>query len=223
MDSNTQGELSLKSTGRLYMNYQSKAIVGIYSYLQDRTDKQVEGLFSNAVDLFNALGSWIYGGASPKIVYPELHLFVRKANTIKTESFSNLLEYINWVGNSLFKILEDNELIEDHYYESFTLKQSNDITTGLLFMWRIGWLYINISEISNENNNQILPQFQVAFDNLYDALGNWIYHKEGILNLTQSFKQFEKVIGGKFDSIYNELMEETKNTCANLDKFLQKL
>ena len=48
-----QGEIQIKSTGRLYMNYFSKIIVGIYSYLQDHEDKEIEALFSNAVDLFN--------------------------------------------------------------------------------------------------------------------------------------------------------------------------
>jgi hypothetical protein len=205
------------------MYYQSKIIVGIYSYLQDHTNKDIEDLFSNAVDLFNALGSWIYGEASPNIVYPELQLFVRKANTGNTEDFLILLNYINWVGSSLFKILKDNKLIEDHYYESFTLKQSKDITTGLLFMWRLGWLYTNMREISSENKTEIAPQFQVAFGNLYNAFGNWIYHQDGIVNLTPSNIQFEKETRGKFDLIYNEILEEMKTTCRNITKFLQIL
>lgn len=191
--------------------------------MKDRNDKQIEDLFSYAVDLFNALGSWIYGEASPKIVYPELQLFVKKANTANTEDFLILLNYINWVGSSLFKILEDNELIEDHYYESFTLKQSNDITTGLFFMWRLGWLYTNMREISSENKTEITPQFQVAFDNLYNAFGNWIYHQDGIVNLTPSNIQLEKVTRGKFDLIYDEILEELKKTCRNITKFLQTL
>ncbi len=35
------------------MCYQSKIIVGIYSYLQDHDDKEIEVLFSNAVDLLD--------------------------------------------------------------------------------------------------------------------------------------------------------------------------
>lgn len=106
--SNNQDESHLKSTGRLYMKYQSKIIVGIYSYLQDQEDNEIKDLFSNAIDVFNALGSWVYGGTSPKIVYPELILFVKKANINTTENFLHLLDYINWVGNNLYKILEYN-------------------------------------------------------------------------------------------------------------------
>ena len=89
------------------MNYQSKIIVELFSYLQDQDNKVIEELFSNAIDLFNALGSYIYGGNSPKVMYPELQMFVRKANTNTVESFSNHLKYINWVSNNLFIILED--------------------------------------------------------------------------------------------------------------------
>jgi len=67
----------------------------------------IEELFSNAVILFIALGTYIYGDNSPKVVYPELQTFVRKANTNTVESFSNHLKYINWVSNNLFIILED--------------------------------------------------------------------------------------------------------------------
>lgn len=215
--------LALNSTGRLYLNYQSKIIVGIYSYLQDHEDKQIEELFSNAVDLFNALGSWVYGGASPKIVYPVLQLFVRNANTANNENFSDLLGYINWMGNSLFKVLEENELIEDHYYESFTLKQSNNVTTGLMFMWRLGWLNEKIKEISNENGVPILLQVQNVQNNLFDAFGKWIYHQEEIFNISQSLQQLEKLVGEKSNSIYDELLEETRKTSNNVVKFLQKL
>ncbi len=205
------------------MNYQSKIIVGIYSYLQDHKDKQIEDLFSNAVDLFNALGSWIYGGASPKIVYPELQLFVRNANTSNNENFSDFLSYINWMGNTLFKMLEENELIEDHYYESFTLRQSNNATTGLMFMWRLGWLTENIKEIATEEEVPILLQIQNAQANLFDAFGKWIYHQEEIFNITQSLKQLEKLVGENCNSIYDELLEETRKTSINVAKFLQKL
>jgi hypothetical protein len=224
-DNNTisKEELSLNSVGRRYLNYQSKIIVGIYSFLQEHEDKQIEDLFSNAVDLFNALGSWIFGEASPKIVYPELQLFLRKANTANNENFSDFLEYINWMGNSLFKMLEENELIEDHYYESFTLKQSNDVTTGLMFMWRLGWLSEKIKEIANKDDVPILLQIQNAQANLFDSFGNWIYHQEETNNITRSLKQLEKLIGEKSNSIYDELVEETRKTSINVAKFLQKL
>ena len=60
------------------MHYLSKIIVGLYTNLQEVNNKDIETLFSNAIDLFNALGSWKYGGASPKIVYPELQIFIKK-------------------------------------------------------------------------------------------------------------------------------------------------
>ncbi|MFX0009329.1 MAG: hypothetical protein ACFE9R_03350, partial [Candidatus Hermodarchaeota archaeon] len=78
-------------------------------------------------------------------------------------------------------------------------------------------------EISSESNTEINPEFHVAFDNLYNAFGNWIYHQDGIVNLTQSNEQFEKVIEGKFDLICREVLEETKKTCRNITKFLQRL
>lgn len=105
-----------------FLHYQSKIIVGLYTYLQEFSNKDIEALFSNAIDLFNALGSWKYSGTSPKIVYPELQTFIKKANECSAENFSPLLDYINCVGNKLYKILEDNNWIEDHYYESFTLR-----------------------------------------------------------------------------------------------------
>ncbi|NHJ22777.1 MAG: hypothetical protein EAX91_17670 [Candidatus Lokiarchaeota archaeon] len=222
MISNTRGNLSLKSLGHQYMYYQSKIIVGIFSYLQDRTNKQIEDLFSYAVDLFNALGSWIYGGASPKIVYPVLQLFVKKANLTNNKSFSDLLEYINWLGNSLFKILKDNELIESYYYESFTLRQSNNVTTGLLFMWRIGCLNEILREKVEEDDIKILLQVQVAHANLFDAFGKWIYHQEEIFNITQSLEQLENLVGDNINPTYEDLLEETSKTCDNVSKFLQR-
>ena len=223
INSNNQDDLQLKSTGRLFMNYISKIIVGLFSYLQDHDDKEIEALFSNAIDVFNALGSWVYGGCSPKIVYPDLQLFVNKANISTTENFSHLLDYINWVGNELYKLLEENQWIEEHYYESFTLKQSNDVTTGLLFMWRLGWLIEKMKDISKENNAPTLLQSYEIFNNLFDAFGRWIYNQEGLINITRSFHVFKKIFEAKFDPVYNELLEETKNTKENIAKFLQNL
>lgn len=197
--------------------------MGIYSYLHEYDDKNIEALFSNAVDLFNALGSWIYGGTSPKIVYPDLQLFIRKANNNTTESFSHLLEYINQVGNKLYKLLEENQWIEGHYYESFSLKQTNDVTTGLFFMRRIGWLTVKITDISNEYDVPILLQLHNAFSNIFNAFGRWIYHQEGVINITHCFQEFEKVFVEEFDSLYDEIIEEAKKTRKNIAKFLQKL
>ena len=77
---NFQNDIKLKSTRLLFMIYQSNIIIGLYSYLQEHGDKDIEALFSDAVNLFNALGSWIYGGTSPKIIYPVLQVFAKKAN-----------------------------------------------------------------------------------------------------------------------------------------------
>lgn len=205
------------------MLYQSKIIVEIYSYLQSINNKEIEDLFSNSVDLFNALGSWVYGGGSPKIVFPELQLFVEKANTTTAECFSQLLEYINCVCNALYKILEENQWIEEHYYESYTLKQSNDITTGLLFMWRLGWLNVKIKDISNENNIPLPFQLQNAFIKLFDALGGWIYHQEELINITRRNRQFERLILTEFETLYDEVLEEAKRTSNNIKKFFKKL
>lgn len=221
--SKNQDELQLKPTGRLFMNYLCKIIVGIYSYLEDHDDKEIEVLFSNAIDVFNALGSWVYGGCSPKIVYPNLRLFVKKANVSTTENFSPLLDYINSIGNGLYKLLDENQWVEDHYYESFTLKQSNDLTAGLLFMWRLGWLLVNMKDISKENNASTLLQSYEIFDDLFDAFGGWIYNQEGLINITRSFNEFKRIFEAKFDPEYNELLDETKNTIENIAKFLQRL
>lgn len=213
----------MKTIGRLYMKYFSKIIVGIYAYLQDHDDKKIKNLFSNAVDVFNALGSWRYGGTSPKIVYPDLQLFVKKANSNIAEKFSHLLDYINWTGNNLYKILEENQWIEEHYYESFTLKQTNYITTGLFFMWRLGWLNVRISDVLNENHVPILPHLPKAFDNLFDAFGEWIYCQQGIITVTQSFQKLENLLEEKYDPLYDEILEEANNTRNNIAKFLEKL
>lgn len=204
------------------MSYQSKIIVGIYSYLQDHNDKEIEALFEDAINVFNALGSWVYGGTSPKIVYPELQLFVKKANNSNTESFLHLLDYINWVGNTIYKKLEDNQWIEDHYYESFTLEQSNDVTTGLLFMWRLGWLIVSIKDTSKENEEPMLLQTLKTFDNLFDAFGGWVYNREELINVTQSLLEFESIFEEKFSPIYDEILEEARNMMENIAKFLHK-
>jgi hypothetical protein len=142
---------------------------------------------------------------------------------VNNEHFIGVLEYINWMSNSLLKILGTYELIEDHYYESFTLRQSNDITTGLLFMWRLGWLNENLKEEANEDDVPILLQVQNAQANLFDAFGKWIYHQEEISNISQSLKQLEKLVGEKINPTYDELLEETRKTSVNVTKFLQKL
>jgi hypothetical protein len=205
------------------MYFQSKIIVEIFTYLQEYEKKEVEDLFSNAIDLFNALGSWIYGGASPKIIYPELQLFIRKTNSIKAENFSLLIDYINWAGNTLFETLENNQWIEEHYYESYTLKKSNDVTTGLFFMWRLGWLIVRIKEISDEN--KILPDYlnSTAFHKLFDAFGAWIYHQEEINNINRSFQEFKTLFDESYNPLYEHVLEEAKKTRDNIAKFLREL
>jgi len=218
-----QDDKSLKPTGRLFMTYQSKIIVGIYSNLQDHDDKEIENLFSNAVDVFNALGSWIYGGASPKIIYPVLQIFIKKANTNNAENFSHILDSINWLGNNLYKILKDNQWIEDHYYGSFTIRKSNDVTTGLFFMWRLGWLIVSTKDISKKHTVPNMLQSLKIVNTLFDAFGGWIFNQEGLTNITQSFKEFEKIFEMEFAPIYDEILEETNKTRNNIAKFLQKL
>ncbi len=219
---NNKDDSQIKSTGHLFMSYFSKIIVEIYSNLQDHDDKEIKALFEDAINVFNALGSWVYGGTSPKIVYPELQLFIKKANNSNTESFSLLLDYINWVGNTIYKLLEDNQWIEDHYYESFTLEQSNDVTTGLMFTWRIGWLIVSIKDISKENEDPMLLQTLKTFDNLFDAFGGWVYNQEDLINVTQNLQEFESIFEEKFSPIYDEILEEARKTTENIAKFLHK-
>ena len=220
---NFQDDIKSESSPRSFMHYQSNVIIGLYTYLQENDDKDFEALFSNAINLFNALGSWIYGGTSPKIIYPELQAFIKKANNSNTESFSDLLNYINWMGNNLYKNLDDNQWIEKHYYESFTIRKSNEISTGLFFMWRIGWLIMSIKDVSEENKvpNRLPPL--KTLDALFNAFGAWIFNQEGLTNITQSFQEFEKIFEMKFTSIYDELLEEANKTRNNIAKFLQEL
>lgn len=220
---NFQNDIKLKSTWLLFMHYQSNNIIGLYSYLQEHGDKDIEALFSDAINLFNALGSWIYGGTSPKIIYPILQVFVKNANNSSAESFSYLLNYINWMGNNLYKILEDNHWIEEHHYESFTIRKSNEITTGLFFMWRIGWLIVSMKDIAKENKVPNLLQPLKTLDALFNAFGGWVFNQEGLTNITQSFQEFEKMFEMEFAPIYDEVLEETNKTRNNIAKFLQKL
>lgn len=222
-NSNSQDDTNVKSTTRPFLLFQSKTIIGIYSHLQKYPDKDIEALFSNAVDLFNALGSWIYGGASPKIIYPELKLFIKNANNCSVESFTHFLDYINWLGNNLFKILEDNQWIQEHYYESFTIRKSNDVTTGLFFMWRIGWLIASIKDISKGNEVLNLLQLLKTLDTLFDGFGGWIFNQEGLTNITLYFHEFEKMLKMEFASEYDELLEEANKTRNNIANFIQKL
>jgi len=220
---NFQNDIKLKATQLLFMHYQSKIIIGVYSYLQEHDQKDIEALFSDAINLFNALGSWIYGGTSPKIVYPVLQVFVKNANNSSAESFSHLLNYISWMGNNLYKILEDNQWIEEHHYESFTIRKSNEITTGLFFMWRIGWLIVSMKDISKENKVPNMIQPLKTLNALFDAFGGWVFNHEGLTNITQSFQEFEKIFEMDLAPIYDEVLEETNKTRNNIAKFLQKL
>ena len=206
-----------------FMFYQSKIIVGLYTYLQEFNHKDIEILFSNAIDVFNALGSWKYGKTSPKIVYPELQIFIKKANDCSAENFSDLLSYINRVGNKLYKILEDNQWIQNHYYESFTIKKTDEITTGLFFMWRLGWLIVRIKDISNGKMSKNSLLLFKSLKNLFDALGGWIYNQDEVSKITQRNKELEKLRNIKFHSDYDDLIEETKKTCRNIANFLEKL
>ena len=205
------------------MHYQSNIIIGLYSYLQEHGDKDIEALFSDAVNLFNALGSWIYGGTSPKIIYPVLQEFVKNANKSSAESFLHLLTYINGMGNNLYTILKDNHWIEEHHYESFTIRKSNEITTGLFFMWRIGWLIMRIKDISKENEVPNLLQPLKTLDALFDAFGGWVFNQEGLTNITLIFQEFEKILKMEFDSEYDEVLEEANKTRNNIANFLKEL
>jgi hypothetical protein len=205
------------------MYYQSSIIVGLYTYLQEYEDKNIETLFSNAIDLFNALGSWIYGNSSPKIIYPDLKIFVKKANDVSTQNFSHLLDYINWSGNQLYKILEHNQWIEEHYYESFTLRKSDEITTGLFFMWRIGMLIVKIEDITNENKKSLPLNMLNSFTDLFDAFGKWIYHQEEFSNIASNLQMFQKILELEHDPLFDEMIVEAKNMRKNIAKFLQKI
>ena len=191
--------------------------------MQENDDKDFEALFSNAINLCNALGSWIYGETSPKIVYPALQTFIKSANDSTAEDFSEILDYINALGNKLYKLLEENNWIEDHYYESFTLRKTNDITTGLLFMWRLGWLIVRIKDISKEKASTNLFQLFKILENLFDSFGGWIYNQEGVTNIAQRNKEFEKLHDIKLDMDYDEIVEEAMKMRENIAKFLEKL
>jgi hypothetical protein len=216
-------ELDTESSLRSFMHYQSNIIVGLYTYLQEFNNKDIETLFSNAIDLFNALGSWIYGETSPKIVYPELKIFISEANNCFAENFPELLDYINWVGNELHKILEYNQWIEDHYFESFTIRKSDEITTGLFFMWRLGWLIVRILDISREKKIKNPLQSIKILGALFDAIGGWIYNNEELTNIAKSIKNFDNLTVKEFGADYEEIIAEALKTRDNITKFLEKL
>lgn len=216
-------ESELKSTGHLFMGQVAKIIVGVFSYLEQKNHLQIESLFNNATSLYNALGSWVFGGCSPKIVYPELKLLVKKADEIEVDDFSDIVGYIIWVGNGILKTMEKHQHIEEDYFESYTLKQDNDTNSGLILMWRLGWFTEKIMATSRAIEEPILLEPFKAFDNLFSAFGRWIFAQESVEELYRCFRGYEKALEIGKDPVFDVIMNEAKITSENTSRFLKKI
>jgi len=90
-------------------------------------------------------------------------------------------------------------------------------------MWRLGWLIVRIKDISKEKASTNLFQLFKILENLFDSFGGWIYNQEGVTNIAQRNKEFEKLHDIKLDMDYDEIVEEAMKMRENIAKFLEKL
>ncbi len=90
-------------------------------------------------------------------------------------------------------------------------------------MWRLGWLIMNMKDILKKHTVPNMLQPLKILNTLFDAFGGWIFNQEGLTNITQSFKEFEKVFEMEFAPVFDEILEESNKTRNNIAKFLQKL
>lgn len=184
----------IKSTGALFIRYLCKIIEGISSYLHDNYNKKIAELFSYATGLFNALGSWVYGERNLKVVYPYLRSFLDYANNINVDNFSYLLKYINYIGDDLLNLLKENQIIEHNFYDTSNVKHCEEEMVGILLMWRLGRLIIDIIETSESNNVPILFESFIGFDGIFDAFGKWIFADYDINTISESLEKFEEAL-----------------------------
>ena len=215
-------EKELKATGILFMQYISKIISGIYTYLNDNYNPKVDSLFSDATNLFNTLGSWVYGGRDGRIVYHALDLFLRKANFVKTESFSYLSDYIKYICEDLMNILKENHLVELNFYDTLSIRGEEDEQVGLLLIWRLGTQMINIIETSQNKNVPILLQPFQVFSKLFDALGKWIFSDYEISEISYVLEEFGKALGYKQNEVFHDIIDELKDLYHNVSQFLKE-
>jgi len=218
-----QKELELKATGELFIRYISKIILGIFSYLNNNCNKKIDELFIDTTELFNALGSWVYGGRDAKIVYPYLKTFMENANDIKIKKFSYLLNYINYIGDDLLRILNENQRIDPNFYDTFSTSDLHDKMTGVLLMWRLGNLIIKTIELSEKKEVPILIQFFRSYDKIFDIYGKWLFTDYAISNISEPLKEFGTALDYKQEEAFNDIVKEGKIICKDISDFLKEL
>ncbi len=211
----------LRDIGHTFITYYSKIIVGMYTFLDKDQDEEVEALFTGATLLYHALCSWVFGEKSPKIVYPYLITFIKEANNVKNKDFSPFLDYINWVSEDLNKVLEENQMDDKAYVDTFTLNKDREKSGVILLLWRLGYFLGRIIDISQTNDIPILFDSFKSIQALFDALGDWVFGRGILQKIKVRFETFDHALQFEQDPAYHGIFKEVKITRDNIESFIK--
>lgn len=213
----------LRDIGHTFITYYSKIIVVMYTFLNKEQDEEVEVLFTDAILLYNALCSWVFGEKSPEIVYSYLINFLNKAKKIKNKDFSSFLEYILLVSEDLKETLKEYKMDNEDFYDTFTLIQEREESGAVLLLWRLGYFLGRIIDISQTKEVPILLDSFQAIQAFFDALGDWVFGRGILQKIKVRFKTFDHALQFEQDPAYHGIFEEVKITRDNIESFIKDI
>ncbi|MEJ2294417.1 MAG: hypothetical protein P8Y23_06560 [Candidatus Lokiarchaeota archaeon] len=220
-----QEDLELKSSGEHFMYSLSKIIILILDRLGEMKIDYIEDLFNTANLLYIGMGSWIFGMADGRIMYPLLRRFISLTNSFESETknIDYIVNYVNAFSNNLVIFLNDQGWTDSEYEEEPTFNISKMDQGTVMIMCSIGSA-INTFFMTSRTEDIPLPfELLRALMQSFDAFGRWLFATINESEIKHLILEIKKRLSSTYNNVYETAILEANNSYLALKKlFLSK-
>ena len=216
-----QEEETIKSIGKRFMSSMSKIIILIYNHLNEQKSEKIKDLFNNANLLFKNIGLWIYRNADGRIIYPVLDRFLSITNTIDSDDFRHIINYVNDFGNDFLEFLSDQDWINPKYHEEPTFNQSKMALGTVMVLCSIGSAIDTFIMISCNNDVPLPFELMRTLMDSFDVFGRWLFASAKQSEVESLSANIQKALEFKHNKIFETAVLEVENSYRNLKKLFR--
>lgn len=131
-------------------------------------------------------------------------------------------KYIDYLGKDILDVLRENKLIDPDFYDTMTIACIGDDKIGSMFIWRMGQLMTDITEISMREEVPILFEPYQKFIELFNALGRWLFSDYNLSKISNVLEDIKITLNYAQNEIYNDVIKEIRILNRDISSFLNE-
>lgn len=206
-----QAIFSLQNKSRFLVKQYCRIITTVIHLQKESMVSELYAYSADLLNLIHAICSCVYGEKNPKIIYPYILVLEEVLDKVDKKIPMGILFETQIINYDLKHVLTQNQLDNANTNQilKFTLNESRASSKTLSLFWRLGDLLIEITKVPPGHQHQLF-KFLNSIDNLFDALGDWLYGKGTIQKMKVRYKTFDFCSNLQQNPCFERIIKEAK-------------